>query len=383
MPQDERRCLDDTGRPETVNHVMRIATHDELAQKHIRELVPPETLHPWAPLVDMIPEPTPEEYAALVESIKADGQRERIKVLADGRIVCGLQRWRVCVELGRVPEYDLLPPQYGADESRALALGVTDNCVRRQLTREQKRELYLRCRRELEWTQEQAATVVGIARSTGSVWETQAQAGAGDKAENATNVMHDISCGSSVESGSTPERDSPPPPSQPAVPRVPDRRRKLSRAEEAELRRRYRAGESAGTLAKCFHVSEQYVREGPRIEKRRQQAAQRRERKTGGAATARRPVSQRTKAHAGSAGAGGARVSGPPTDTSPAPAPAEMAIEYDLDERTTYRIISEEAGVTLVLRPAGRYVLLRFGTQGAWEQFADCVGRHPLPGSGS
>jgi ParB-like chromosome segregation protein Spo0J len=60
-------------------------------------------LPPAHPLADLFPPLPPEEYTALLDSIRANGQREAITLHRDGRIVDGRNRAQVCVELGIQP----------------------------------------------------------------------------------------------------------------------------------------------------------------------------------------------------------------------------------------------------------------------------------------
>ena len=53
------------------------------------------------PLADLFPAMPPAEYDALLDSIRANGQREPITLHRDGRILDGRHRERACEELGR------------------------------------------------------------------------------------------------------------------------------------------------------------------------------------------------------------------------------------------------------------------------------------------
>jgi hypothetical protein len=84
------------------------------------------------PLANIFPLLEGEAYAALVEDIKKNGLREKIK-LHEGRILDGRNRSRACKESWVTPRYEDLPP--GTDP---LAYVVSANLHRRHLNETQR-----------------------------------------------------------------------------------------------------------------------------------------------------------------------------------------------------------------------------------------------------
>jgi ParB family chromosome partitioning protein len=80
--------------------------------------------HPYSELFPLI---TGEELAALKENIQVRGQQTPI-LLFEGKILDGRNRYRCCVELGIVPEFE----QYTGDDALGHVLSL--NLYRRQLT---------------------------------------------------------------------------------------------------------------------------------------------------------------------------------------------------------------------------------------------------------
>lgn len=83
------------------------------------------------PLLSNIPPCTPDEYGALVASIKAVGQQVPI-VVCDGAILDGRARWRACEELKIKPK--TITVKAGAEADQIVALNVN----RRHLTPSQR-----------------------------------------------------------------------------------------------------------------------------------------------------------------------------------------------------------------------------------------------------
>jgi ParB family transcriptional regulator, chromosome partitioning protein len=71
------------------------------------------------------------EFAALVEDLRRNGQREPIRILSDGTILCGHQRVRAARELGWT-KIDAIVVDV-KDEVEAEELLISDNLNRRQL----------------------------------------------------------------------------------------------------------------------------------------------------------------------------------------------------------------------------------------------------------
>jgi hypothetical protein len=84
------------------------------------------------PLANIFPLLEGEAFKALVEDIKKNGQREKIK-LHDGKILDGRNRYRACKEGIRKPEYEDLPPS-----TDPLAFVISANLHRRHLNETQR-----------------------------------------------------------------------------------------------------------------------------------------------------------------------------------------------------------------------------------------------------
>ena len=94
----------------------------------------PPTLPPSHPLADLFPQLPSEEYAALLDSIRANGQREAITLHRDGRIVDGRNRARVCIELGIQP----ITRTFDGPDADLLELVLDLNLKRRHLNESQR-----------------------------------------------------------------------------------------------------------------------------------------------------------------------------------------------------------------------------------------------------
>jgi hypothetical protein len=84
------------------------------------------------PLANIFPLLDGEAFKALVEDIKKNGQREKIK-LHEGKILDGRNRYRACKEGYRKPEYEELPPN-----TDPLAYVISANLHRRHLNETQR-----------------------------------------------------------------------------------------------------------------------------------------------------------------------------------------------------------------------------------------------------
>lgn len=89
---------------------------------------------PSHPLADLFPSLSPDEYAALRDSIRANGQREPIKLHRDGRILDGKHRDRACKELG----LPVATETFDGTDTEALAYVLDLNVNRRHLNESQK-----------------------------------------------------------------------------------------------------------------------------------------------------------------------------------------------------------------------------------------------------
>jgi hypothetical protein len=92
----------------------------------------PEPEYECHPLANLFPLLEGAEYQALIEDIKKNGLREKIK-LHEGKILDGRNRSRACKEAWVKPEYDALPP--GTDP---LAFVISANLHRRHLNETQR-----------------------------------------------------------------------------------------------------------------------------------------------------------------------------------------------------------------------------------------------------
>lgn len=93
-------------------------------------------MRPVHPAAELFPLMEGDEFAALVEDIRANGQREPIWVDKSGRILDGRNRARACRELGRVPD------QRTWDGSGSpIDFVVSLNLARRHLTKTQLKVL--------------------------------------------------------------------------------------------------------------------------------------------------------------------------------------------------------------------------------------------------
>lgn len=118
-------------------------------------------------LIDLPPLAS-DDYERLKVSIEKDGQQ--IPVLIDSNtdeVIDGEHRLKICEELGLEPKIENRP----LDPREAIILKVSLNLARRHLTAEQKKELALALRQQ-GLTQEEAAKLVGLDRSTVSKAET-------------------------------------------------------------------------------------------------------------------------------------------------------------------------------------------------------------------
>ena len=101
----------------------------------------------------VMPDLSPEEYAALKVDIDANGVRIAIEVDEKGNIIDGINRKQICDELGiECPTR----PFFGHTEEEKLEHAWRLNLMRRHLTPKQKREI-ARTLREEGWTQQRIA----------------------------------------------------------------------------------------------------------------------------------------------------------------------------------------------------------------------------------
>jgi ParB-like chromosome segregation protein Spo0J len=114
----------------------------------------------------VMPDLSPEAYAALKADIFANGVRIPKEVDEEGNIIYGHQRQQICDELGiECPEHVLT----GLTDAQNREYAYRMNLMRRQLTQKQKREIAHTLREE-GWTQERIAQVLGVSQSTIGNW---------------------------------------------------------------------------------------------------------------------------------------------------------------------------------------------------------------------
>jgi transposase-like protein len=117
-------------------------------------------------LYQVMPDLSPEEYAALKADIAANGVQVPIEVDEEGNIVDGFHRKQICDELGRECP---TTPYFGHTEEEKLEHARRLNLKRRHLTREQKIEL-AGTWWEDGWTQDRIAQTIGVSQSTVANW---------------------------------------------------------------------------------------------------------------------------------------------------------------------------------------------------------------------
>lgn len=133
-------------------------------------------VRPWPELLEAIRPHSEDETARLRESLERHGQQHPVLVWKDGRIIDGYHRWTVLGEAAQVQVLDAL------DEAEALALGITLNVARRQMTDAQLRKVDEHYRaailrmREAGASQVEVARTLGLSQSTVSSTERAARA---------------------------------------------------------------------------------------------------------------------------------------------------------------------------------------------------------------
>ena len=90
------------------------------------------------PRFQPLPDLSPEEYAALRDDIRANGQQVAILVDEQGNILDGHHRKRICLELGLTPRYEV---RAGLSDEAKWETALRLNNNRRQLAPAQKREM--------------------------------------------------------------------------------------------------------------------------------------------------------------------------------------------------------------------------------------------------
>lgn len=104
------------------------------------------------------------EYDELRESIRQHGQLSPIVVDDAGMVIDGRHRQQICDELGLAPVVTTIPWNTSGDDKIAMALSL--NTARRQVSIEERDQIMLRFYREHEWSMARIATVFHVDRTT-------------------------------------------------------------------------------------------------------------------------------------------------------------------------------------------------------------------------
>lgn len=190
-------------------------------------------LRPFDEIVELIPPMSDWEFEELKQSMETSGQIESIKVVQDGRIIDGLHRWKI---LGDKVKYDIL----NVSDKEAIGLAVKLNVHRRQLSIEQKREIFHKMAQlDTEWlkdsSQEEIGHWFGVSQRTISNWNK------GDFSKFANTHQ------------------------------IPDKRYDLTRTDEKEIVKQLALGKSQRQVASDYGVNQSTIsdvkaREEDRVE---------------------------------------------------------------------------------------------------------------------
>ncbi len=113
---------------------------------------------PWRLIEDLLPLLSTEEFSALEQDIEKRGVLYPVKVLPDGRIIDGHNRYQISRGEAPVEVVDV-------DEESALELALSLNLKRRHLSQDQRNELVRELRRR-NYSQERVADLLGVSRAT-------------------------------------------------------------------------------------------------------------------------------------------------------------------------------------------------------------------------
>lgn len=100
------------------------------------------------PMAEKFPRLTGEEFDEFVADIKKNGQRQKIMLGPDGRIIDGINRFNACAKLKIQPKYESLPK--GTTEEQVLDYIVSVNIRRRHLSSAERLDLALEMSVQLE-----------------------------------------------------------------------------------------------------------------------------------------------------------------------------------------------------------------------------------------
>ncbi len=120
-----------------------------------------ERLHPYQFFQDL----APDDFELLKEDIRLRGVQTAIEMTAEGEILDGHQRHRACQELGIIafPRRIIL----GLDEDGKIHHAIKANCLRRQLSRRQRRDLIVgELKRNPSQSNRLLAELIGVDKNT-------------------------------------------------------------------------------------------------------------------------------------------------------------------------------------------------------------------------
>src|ERR1035437_3142991 len=128
------------------------------------------------PPYQVFPDLPPEEFETLKRDIAERGVQVAIELTPEGEILDGHQRQRACRELG-IRNYPRRIVS-GLDDEGKRHHAIRANCLRRQLSRQQKRELIeAELRRKPTLSNKLLAELVGVDKNTVRSVRAQLQTG--------------------------------------------------------------------------------------------------------------------------------------------------------------------------------------------------------------
>lgn len=143
------------------------------------------------PLSAAFPAMSGDDFAALVEDIKANGQREPV-MIHEGMVLDGWHRYRACLQIGVKPQQFTFP----ADKD-PVAFVLSHNLHRRHLTPSQRAAAVVAC---AEWAPKgrpgKPETISGLREQ-----DMAKQAGTSDRTIRDAKVAHKAGLGDAVKAG--------------------------------------------------------------------------------------------------------------------------------------------------------------------------------------
>ena len=113
---------------------------------------------------------TEEEYQALKASVAAQGITSPIVVTEDGQVLDGVHRLRIAKELDLPPSAIPTVVVPGLAEEEKIARAVALNAARRQLSKDELKDLVIRLRKEHRLSYRQIEDCTGIPYRTCAFW---------------------------------------------------------------------------------------------------------------------------------------------------------------------------------------------------------------------